>query len=95
MLWGIAPCSPLLRRRSLSRSCRPTLRQADALTRRAARHCAGGCEFYSNCAACVADTTCGWCGNDPYHAGGYGFTLQGDHNVRPCAAWPPAACPLT
>jgi hypothetical protein len=22
------------------------------------------------------------CGNDPYHAGGYGFTLQGDHNVR-------------
>ena len=23
------------------------------------------------------------CGNDPYHAGGYGFTLQGDHNVRP------------
>jgi hypothetical protein len=23
------------------------------------------------------------CGNDPFHAGGYGFTLQGDHNVRP------------
>mmetsp|Transcript_10688 Transcript_10688/g.12494 ORF Transcript_10688/g.12494 Transcript_10688/m.12494 type:complete len:1506 (+) Transcript_10688:181-4698(+) len=39
----------------------------------------GGCDYYKNCAACVADTTCGWCGNDPYHAGGYGFTLQGDH----------------
>jgi hypothetical protein len=38
-----------------------------------------GCEYHTNCAACVADTTCGWCGNDPYHAGGYGFTLQGDH----------------
>ena len=33
----------------------------------------------TNCAACVADTTCGWCGNDPYHAGGFGFTAQGDH----------------
>ena len=39
----------------------------------------GGCEYYKNCASCVADTTCGWCGNDPYHAGGYGFTQQGDH----------------
>ena len=22
---------------------------------------AAGCEYYTNCAACVADTTCGWC----------------------------------
>ena len=42
-------------------------------------HNAGGCEYHTNCAACVADTTCGWCGNDPYHAGGFGFTAQGDH----------------
>ena len=38
-----------------------------------------GCEYHTNCAACVADTTCGWCGNDPFSAGGYGFTVQGDH----------------
>jgi len=38
-----------------------------------------GCEYHTNCASCVADTTCGWCGNDPFAAGGYGFTLQGDH----------------
>ena len=30
------------------------------------------------------------CGNDPYHAGGYGFTLQGDHNVR--AGWHAPVC---
>jgi len=40
----------------------------------------GGCEYHKNCASCVADTTCGWCGNDPFHAGGYGFTLEGDHH---------------
>jgi len=39
----------------------------------------GGCDYHTNCAACVADTTCGWCGNDPFAAGGYGFTQQGDH----------------
>ena len=27
----------------------------------------------------MADTTCGWCGNDPFHPGGFGFTAQGDH----------------
>ena len=24
-------------------------------------HSPAGCDFYTNCAACVADTTCGWC----------------------------------
>ena len=39
-----------------------------------------GCEYYTNCGACVADASCGWCGNDPYSTGGYGNTNHGDHN---------------
>ena len=38
-----------------------------------------GCEYYTNCGACVADSGCGWCGNDPYSTGGYGSTNHGDH----------------
>ena len=26
-----------------------------------------GCEYYTNCAACVADTTCGWCAHASRH----------------------------
>ena len=101
------------------------------MTPSSSRPIAGGCEYYTNCAACVADTTCGWCGsiaaimclvggnckhrrrrgrpriiarslrdvcipptlpplslarrrcgNDPYHAGGFGFTAHGEHIVR-------------
>jgi hypothetical protein len=28
-----------------------------------------GCEFYSDCGACVADAGCGWCSNDPKGVG--------------------------
>jgi len=28
-----------------------------------------GCEWYRNCGACVADSGCGWCGNDPSGVG--------------------------
>ena len=38
-----------------------------------------GCEYYTNCGACVADTNCGWCGNDPHSQGGYGDVNKGDH----------------
>ncbi|OUS44920.1 hypothetical protein BE221DRAFT_193518 [Ostreococcus tauri] len=34
------------------------------------------CEYYTNCAACVANTACGWCGHDP---NGQGGTLIGGH----------------
>ena len=40
----------------------------------------------------MADTTCGWCGNDPFHPGGYGFTAQGDHaEAASNGAFDPAA----
>ena len=38
-----------------------------------------GCEYHKNCGACVADSACGWCGNDPMGTGGYGNTNHGDH----------------
>ena len=38
-----------------------------------------GCEYYTNCGACVADTNCGWCGHDPHSQGGYGDVNKGDH----------------
>merc|ERR1711871_1796704 len=28
-----------------------------------------GCEWYKNCGACVADSGCGWCSNDPAGVG--------------------------
>merc|ERR1711871_1771258 len=28
-----------------------------------------GCEWYKNCGACVADSGCGWCSNDPTGTG--------------------------
>merc|ERR1712036_161936 len=28
-----------------------------------------GCEWYRNCGACVADSGCGWCSNDPAGVG--------------------------
>merc|ERR1711924_400638 len=28
-----------------------------------------GCEWYKNCGACVADSGCGWCSNDPTGVG--------------------------
>ena len=37
------------------------------------------CEYYTNCAACVANTACGWCGHDPNGQGGYGDVNTGDH----------------
>ena len=37
------------------------------------------CGYYTNCGACVADTRCGWCGNDPHGTGGYGDVNTGDH----------------
>merc|ERR1712166_66718 len=28
-----------------------------------------GCDFYDSCGACVADSGCGWCSNDPMGQG--------------------------
>jgi hypothetical protein len=43
------------------------LRADTSGARRAHSPCvrAAGCEYYTNCAACVADTTCGWCVRPP------------------------------
>lgn len=45
----------------------------------ATRGAIAGCEYYTNCGACVADTSCGWCGHDPHSQGGYGDVNAGDH----------------
>ena len=45
----------------------------------ATRGAIAGCEYYTNCGACVADTSCGWCGHDPHSQGGYGDVNSGDH----------------
>ena len=37
------------------------LRVVSREKRRLCGRAAAGCEYYTNCAACVADTTCGWC----------------------------------
>eukprot|EP00657_Telonema_sp_P-1_P000863 TRINITY_DN1176_c0_g2_i1.p1 TRINITY_DN1176_c0_g2~~TRINITY_DN1176_c0_g2_i1.p1 ORF type:complete len:1751 (-),score=531.36 TRINITY_DN1176_c0_g2_i1:55-5307(-) len=48
-----------------------------------------GCEWYENCGACVADSGCGWCSNDPKgvgagimssKAGSSGLDVMGEDN---------------
>merc|ERR1711970_971716 len=41
-----------------------------------------GCEWYKNCGACVADSGCGWCSNDPVGVGSGSVASITDNDGR-------------
>jgi hypothetical protein len=41
-----------------------------------------GCEWYKNCGACVADSGCGWCSNDPAGVGSGSVSSKVDNSGK-------------